>query len=178
MKALPLLLLPFLTAPVGAESIGDRSNREAYRDAPPRNWYERLVGRPSSATGLTISKSTTPVRYPRVARNSYQYGYSSSSVCTKQEYREEYIPGTARNPGYINSWYDTVEVPCAVRPKSPPVWQREPSPDGNECSEGAILGGILGGGAGAALSQGDGRWWAIPLGIASGAVIGCDIDGG
>ncbi len=53
-----------------------------------------------------------------------------------------------------------------------------PSPDGNECKEGAILGGILGGGAGAALSQGDGRWWAIPLGIASGAVIGCDIDGG
>ena len=33
MKVLPLLLLPFLTAPVNAESIGDRSNRQAYRDA-------------------------------------------------------------------------------------------------------------------------------------------------
>ena len=168
MKVLPLLLLPFLTAPVSAESIGDRSNREAYRDAPSRNWFDRWVTQPSSSVGYN----------DRVRRNSYQYGYSSSSVCTRQEYREEYIPGTARSPGYINSWYDTVEVPCSLRPKSPPIWQREPSPDGNECSEGAILGGILGGGAGAALSQGDGRWWAIPLGIASGAVIGCDIDGG
>ena len=50
--------------------------------------------------------------------------------------------------------------------------------DGNDCSQGAILGGIAGGGAGAALSRGDGRWWAIPLGIVSGAVVGCDIDGG
>ena len=55
---------------------------------------------------------------------------------------------------------------------------RVPSPDGNECQEGAILGGILGGGAGAALSQGDGRWWAIPLGFVTGSMIGCDIDGG
>ena len=31
------------------------------------------------------------------------------------------------------------------------------------CVEGAVLGGILGGGAGVAASRGDGRWWAIPL---------------
>ena len=37
---------------------------------------------------------------------------------------------------------------------------------------------LLGGGAAAALSRGDGRWWAIPLGVVSGAMIGCDIDGG
>ena len=35
-----------------------------------------------------------------------------------------------------------------------------------------------GGAAGAALSQGDGRWWAIPLGVVTGATIGCDLDGG
>ena len=173
MKALPLLLLPFLIAPVSAESIGDRSNRQAYEDAPSRNWnwFDSLLG-PSS--------SSTPYN-DRVATNSYQPGYSSSSTCTRKEYREEYVPGTARSPGYINSWYDTVEVPCWRHRRSrplPPIWQREPSPDGNECSEGAILGGILGGGAAAAISQGDGRWWAIPLGIVSGSVIGCDIDGG
>ena len=42
MKVLPLLLLPFLTAPVNAESIGDRSNRQAYRDAQivtQDNWF-------------------------------------------------------------------------------------------------------------------------------------------
>ena len=38
MKALPLLLLPFLIAPVSAESIGDRSNRQAYEDAQTVNW--------------------------------------------------------------------------------------------------------------------------------------------
>ena len=178
MKALPLLLLPFLVAPVSAESIGDRSNRQAYQDAPSRNWVDTILG-PSS--------SSTPYEYRHVRREpapwwrsaSYQPGYSSSSTCTRKEYREEYVPGTARSPGYVKTWHDTVEVPCGWRERrSTPPRERIPSPDGNECSEGAILGGILGGGAGAALSQGDGRWWAIPLGIVSGSVIGCDIDGG
>ena len=180
MKALPLLLLPFLVAPVSAESIGDRSNRQAYADAPSRNWVDRFITTPSSSVGYN-DRYEEPVRRPWWrATNSYQPGYSSSSTCTRQEYREEYVPGTANSPGYVKSWHDTIEVPCNHSNPGPsrPIFQREPSPDGNECSEGAILGGILGGGAGAALSQGDGRWWAIPLGIASGAVIGCDIDGG
>ena len=177
-KALPLYsIFLILTAnvapvpPVSAESIGDRSNRQAYEDVRSGNWIDSIFGPPSSSIP----------HENRVATNSYQPGYSSSSTCTRQEYREEYIPGTARSPGYINSWYDTVEVPCwRNRPSRPsrPIFQREPSPDGNECSEGAILGGILGGGAGAALSQGDGRWWAIPLGVVAGSVVGCDIDGG
>ena len=37
---------------------------------------------------------------------------------------------------------------------------------------------LLGGGLAAAISQGDGRWWAIPLGAVVGSHIGCDIDGG
>ena len=181
MKALPLLLLPFLIAPVNAESIGDRSNRKAYDDAPSRNWVDRLIITPSSSTPHEyrgVRREPAPVVPWWRVSNSYQPGYSSSSTCTRQEYREEYIPGTANRPGYVNSWHDTVEVPCNHSRPSRPIFQREPSPDGNECSEGAILGGILGGGAAAAISQGDGRWWAIPLGIVSGSVIGCDIDGG
>ena len=50
--------------------------------------------------------------------------------------------------------------------------------DNNSCVEGSIIGGILGGGAGAAASRGDGRWWAIPLGIVGGSMVGCQIDGG
>ena len=50
--------------------------------------------------------------------------------------------------------------------------------DDNSCIEGSVLGGILGGGAGAAASRGDGRLWAIPLGIVGGAMVGCQIDGG
>jgi len=54
----------------------------------------------------------------------------------------------------------------------------QPPKDDNSCIEGAILGGLLGGGAGAAASRGDARWWAVPLGIAGGSMVGCQIDGG
>ena len=50
--------------------------------------------------------------------------------------------------------------------------------DDNSCIEGSVLGGIAGGGLGAALSRGDGRLWAIPLGIVGGAMAGCQVDGG
>ena len=33
-------------------------------------------------------------------------------------------------------------------------------------------------GLGVALSRGDGRLWAIPLGIVGGSMVGCQIDGG
>ena len=89
-----------------------------------------------------------------------QPGWSSSRKCIRKEYREEYVPGTANSPGYVKSWHDTIEVPCRPWRSSPPrereprpIYQRPPSPDGNECSDGAVLGGILGGGAAAALSQ-------------------------
>ena len=50
--------------------------------------------------------------------------------------------------------------------------------DDNSCVEGSILGGIVGGGAGAVLSRDDGRWWAIALGVVTGSMIGCQVDGG
>ena len=49
---------------------------------------------------------------------------------------------------------------------------------GNECGDGKLAGALVGGGAGAALSRGDGRWWAIPLGILVGSTVGCDMAGG
>tara|TARA_Y100001970_G_scaffold116344_1_gene144818 strand:+ start:457 stop:633 length:177 start_codon:yes stop_codon:yes gene_type:complete len=50
--------------------------------------------------------------------------------------------------------------------------------DTNDCSDGKIAGGLLGGGLGAAISRGDGRWWAIPLGAVVGSHIGCEAAGG
>ena len=49
----------------------------------------------------------------RVTRTpeSSSAGYSTDRTCIRQEYREEYIPGTANNPGHIRSWNETVEVP-------------------------------------------------------------------
>ena len=44
--------------------------------------------------------------------DEYQPGYSASRNCFKTEYREEYIPGTADSPGYVQSFHETIEVPC------------------------------------------------------------------
>ena len=126
----------------------------------------------------------------------YQRGYSHERTCFKSEYREEYVPGTENNPGYVKSWKDTIEVPC----ETAPTYNPDPNPnvghqhstrpsyrrhvtvyedvDTNDCTDGKIAGALLGGAAGAAMSRGDGRWWAIPLGAVVGSVIGCDIDGG
>tara|TARA_X000000368_G_C22535697_1_gene495482 strand:+ start:95 stop:529 length:435 start_codon:yes stop_codon:yes gene_type:complete len=122
--------------------------------------------------------------------NHSQAGYSHERSCFKTEYREEYIPGTEDSPGYVKSWKDTVEVAC--KDDHPDVgWRRHPSPtrpyyrrhvtvyeDTNDCSDGTAAGAILGGGLGAVLSRGEGRWWAIPTGVVTGAMLGCQIDGG
>ncbi len=108
-----------------------------------------------------------------------QPGYATSRTCTRNEYREEYIPGTQDSPGYVKSWNETIEVPCGSK-SSATVRQAVPQPvaDTNDCSQGSLIGGLLGAGLGASGSRGNGRWWAIPAGGAAGAMIGCQIDGG
>ena len=115
--------------------------------------------------------SVTPV-----LADDYQRGYSSSRTCLKTEYREEYVPGTRDYPGYIKTYNETVEVPCSNR--SSVIRETTVQYDNNDCTDGKIAGALLGGGAAAAMSRGDGRWWAIPLGVVTGSAIGCDLDGG
>ena len=98
---------------------------------------------------------------------------TTSQTCWKSVYKEEYVPGTRENPGYVTSSNEYIEVPCE-REKT--VVQEKI--DNNDCTDGKIAGALLGGGAGAAMSQGDGRWWAIPLGAVLGSRIGCEIEGG
>ena len=116
-----------------------------------------------------------------VLANEYQAGYSTASTCTRTEYREEYVPGTQRSPGYVKSWGDTIEVPCDDAPRASvaPVYRREViTHDDNDCSDGSVIGALMGGGLAGYGSQGKGRWWAIPAGIIGGATIGCALDGG
>ena len=112
----------------------------------------------------------------------YQKGYSASRNCFKTEYREEYIPGTVDNPGYVQSFHETIEVPCRSADDSLKTggYTRKTTIqfDNNDCTDGKIAGGLVGGGLGAAISRGDGRWWAIPLGAVLGSRIGCEIEGG
>lgn len=135
MKIALATMMLLSALPVSAESIGDRSNRQAYES---------------------------------------QRGYAREEKCYRNEYREEYVPGTSQSPGYVKSYRERVKVPCE-RHHAP---QKQHQTDDNSCIEGSILGGIAGGGLGAAASRGDGRYWAIPLGIVGGAMVGCQIDGG
>ena len=139
MKIALATMMLLSALPVSAESIGDRSNRQAYES---------------------------------------QGGYAREEKCYRNEYREEYIPGTSNSPGYVRSYRQRVKVPCNNHTYHRNHHQQQKNVDDNSCIEGSILGGILGGGAGAAASRGDGRYWAIPLGIVGGALVGCQIDGG
>ena len=111
-----------------------------------------------------------------VFANEYQAGYSHERKCYRSEYREEYVPGTSSSPGYVKSFSENIEVPCQTKR----AYKRKTTIeyDNNDCSDGKIAGALLGGGAGAARSRGDGRWWTIPLGAVVGGTIGCDLDGG
>ena len=109
-----------------------------------------------------------------------QSGYSEQRTCLKTEYREEYVPGTRENPGYIKTYNETYEVPCDNNTATEGRIYRHTTVeyDTNDCSEGTLAGGLLGGGLATSISRGKDRWWAIPLGVVGGAMIGCDIDGG
>ncbi|AIQ97049.1 cAMP phosphodiesterase [Prochlorococcus sp. MIT 0801] len=109
-----------------------------------------------------------------ILADEFQRGYSSSRTCTRNEYREEYIPGTRNDPGYVKKWEETVEVPC---PGEGSIIKYK-EVDKNDCSEGKIAGGILGAGFATAISRGKDRWWAIPAGLVGGSIVGCEIDGG
>ena len=118
---------------------------------------------------------------PAVAAEVWQDpGYSKSRTCYRSEYSEEYVPGTEEDPGFVRSFKETVEVPCDPddvaegRVYSKTVVEY----DDNDCSEGSLIGGLLGGGLAGFGSRGKDRWWAIPTGIIGGAMVGCQVDGG
>ena len=94
-----------------------------------------------------------------------------SVTCTRTESREEYIPGTKSNPGYVKSEVLDVEIPCGDQSKAEKI-------DDNDCSEGSFIGGILGAGIALSSSRGKDRFWAVPAGGTAGALIGCQVDGG
>ena len=129
------------------------------------------------ATIIALSACT-----PAIA-DEYQPGYSSSRTCYREEYREEYVPGTSNDPGYVRSWQETIEYPCRRSriertPENTTRTRKYEEYDENDCSEGTIAGALLGGGLAGFGSRGKDRWWAIPSGAIVGGIIGCDIDGG
>ena len=141
-----------------------------------------LMYRPMKLSAVLLS---TLLLAPTVAiaEHTYDPGGSSSRKCFKSEYKEEYIPGTEDNPGYVRSSKETVEVACDPDDVAEgKTYQRTvtvyENVDTNDCSDGTIAGALLGGGLAGFGSRGKDRWWAIPTGILGGAMVGCQIDGG
>jgi len=113
-------------------------------------------------------------------------GYAEEEKCYRREYREEYVPGTMKNPGYVRSYKKKVRVPCEQPSFMPRKHRhhhyREAHPnvgrvDNNSCIEGTVAGGLLGGALGGVLSKKENWIWAIPTGMVGGAMVGCQIDG-
>ena len=142
MKTLIATLILGASFPVNAyESIGYRSNREAYES---------------------------------------QKGYAYENNCFRYEYREKYVPGNARSPGYVKSFSEKVSIPCnsdrkvfnshyhKTKPQTSYV-KYKPVP---KCTGSTTLGGLIGGGIAASLSKRDSYGWSIPLGAVLGAGIG------
>ncbi|WP_191964901.1 glycine zipper 2TM domain-containing protein [Synechococcus sp. RSCCF101] len=108
-----------------------------------------------------------------------------AQTCYQRVYDERYVPGTPTRQGYVLADWKDVEVPCA-RPSLAPVAPISPAanlyePDVPQrgygaCTEGAVIGGLLGGGVGAASSRPSARGWAIPLGAVVGGGLGCLLD--
>tara|TARA_Y100000287_G_scaffold177008_1_gene168290 strand:+ start:238 stop:663 length:426 start_codon:yes stop_codon:yes gene_type:complete len=130
-------------------------------------------------SALPVSAESIGDRSNRLAYQS-QRGYASENKCYRNEYREEYIPGNSRSPGYVVTHRERVKVPCEGQHYTPHEDEHPnlSETDDNSCIEGGVLGAIGGAGAAAAMSREDGRLWAIPLGIVGGAMVGCQIDGG
>lgn len=147
----------------------------------PQKYSPQLLDMKTTIAALLALSTFSPV-----IAGEYQPGYSTTRTCTRNEYREEYVPGTRTSPGYVKSWDETVEVPCTSKTHSTPQHRHaEPQSDvggavydDNDCSDGSIIGGLLGAGLTMTGSRGRDRWWAVPAGGAAGAMIGCQIDGG
>jgi hypothetical protein len=120
---------------------------------------------------LTLLLLTTPV----MAQDYSQPGGTQQTACYETVYREEYVPGTKNNPGYVRRHNERIEVPCENETRHTTQSTRR---DNNSCVEGTVIGGLLGGGIGGLISRGDGRWIAVPTGAVAGALLGCQVDGG
>ena len=126
-------------------------------------------------TAIVPIDSLTEVQAQTVS----QPGYSRTTQCFRDEYREEYVPGTKDSPGYVRNWTEKVEIACANKPSQAPTQEHKAvDVDNNSCVEGGVIGGLLGAGLGAALSRKQGRWVGVPVGAAAGAMVGCQVDGG
>ena len=60
---------------------------------------------------LVIAATAIPVE-AKPGRYQSRSGWAEEEKCFRKEYREEYVPGTHKNPGYVKKYNKKVQVPC------------------------------------------------------------------
>ena len=109
-----------------------------------------------------------------------QKGYAYENKCFRYEYREQYIPGNLISPGYVKSYKEKVSIPCDSHRKVFNHYHHKNEPQtsyvkykpASKCIGSTTLGGLIGGGIAAYISESDAYAWTIPLGAVLGAGIG------
>ena len=107
-------------------------------------------------------------------------GYAYEEKCFRYEYREDYIPGNSISPGYVKSYQEKVSIPCKninnalnhSENNNPHNIEYVNYMSQKKCNASTTLGGLIGGGIAASISNKDAYAWTIPLGAALGAGIG------
>ena len=107
-------------------------------------------------------------------------GYAYEKKCFRYVYREQYIPGNSKSPGYVKSYNEKVSIPCYKPRKVFNHYHHKIDPTTSylkyksvpKCTGSTMLGGLIGGGIAASLSKSDAYSWSIPLGAVLGAGIG------
>ena len=107
-------------------------------------------------------------------------GYAYEEKCFRYEYREDYIPGNSSSPGYVKSYQEKVAIPCKNQYKvlnhnkdyKPINIEYFNYMSQKNCNTSTTLGGLIGGGIAASLSNKDAYAWTIPLGAVLGAGLG------
>ena len=143
----------------------------------------------AAATALLMSAAPAMAshkhHYHHVPKDRISY-YDNWNTCERKEVHSYYymgdwhervnysrIPGCKTHHHHHHHHGSVPDTPKTVIQKN-----ARRKTDDNSCIEGSILGGIAGGGIAAGLSKSDAMPWSIPLGVVSGVLIGCQVDGG
>ena len=51
------------------------------------------------------------IPFPSIAHD-YHSSYIQNGKCYGNVYREKYIEGNSRKPGYVRMWKETIRIPC------------------------------------------------------------------